>query len=542
MSGASDRPQASAPKRITLAVFGNPESLVHTIGGNQPGNDALERLVNAGLANQDERGVLQPQLASAVPSTENGLWTQLPNGAMETTWKIKPNLRWHDGEPFTAADVLFTAKISQDREIPDLNKPAFAFVSSIEAPDALTVVIRWTKPYILADQLFTYTRSMQHMPLPAHLLEATYSADKARLLDLPYWTEAFVGTGPYKVHEFASGSHLILDGYDAYVLGRPKIDQIEVRIMTDTNTALASVLAGAVDVTVGRGLSLDQANAIRQQGWNGKIELNTVNRYIAHPQLLNPTPSVITNVNFRRALLHAVDRQALVDTLHFGFTEVSYTYVMPNSPAYPAVQSAIVRYDYDPRRATQLIEELGYSKAADGAFRDSSGQRLSIEIRSTAEEDMHRKVNLAVGDYWQRIGVGYEPLFLTRAQSRDRAVSATFPGFRIGTTPSQVDRIGQYMYGPTTPLPENNFVGGNTVRYMNPEYDALLERFNAAVPTRDRLAALAGIVRHQTENLIELPLTTYADPPLVGPRVKGVQTPSEDNTTVIWSAHMWDVE
>lgn len=541
LDGAGDGRQASGPKRMTLAIFGDPESLVHSIGGNQPGNDALERLVNAGLANQDERGVLQPQLAEAVPSPENGQWTLLPDGGMQTTWKIKPNLRWHDGQPFTSADVLFTARLGQDREIPDLYKPAYQRVASVEAPDPLTVVVRWSQPYVLADQLFTYSRSLQHMPLPRHLLEPTYAEDKNSLLTLSFWTEGFVGTGPYKVREFAAGSHLLLDAYDAYVLGRPGIDHIEVKIITDTNVALGAALAGAIDLTVGRGLSLDQANAVRQQGWNGKIELNTVNRYIAHPQLLNPNPPIITNVEFRRALLHAVDRQSLVDTLHFGLTEVSHTYVMPNSPAYPMIERAVVRYDYDPRRAAQMIERLGYTRGTDGVFRDGSGQRLQVEIRSTAEEDMHRKMNLAVGDFWQRIGVGYEPLFLTRAQSRDREMAATFPGFRIGTTPSQVDRIGQYMYGPQTPLPENGFVGGNTVRYMNPQYDALLDRFNTTIPVRERMAVLAEVVRHQTENLIELPLTTYADPLLVGPRVRNVLSPSEDNTTVAWSAHLWDV-
>src|SRR5207244_4797465 len=136
---------------------------------------------------------------------------------------------------------------------------------------------------------------------------------------------------------------------------------------------------------------------------------------------------------------------------------------------YPLIEHAIVRYPYDPRTAAQLVEELGYARGPDGAFRDPSGDRLSVEIRSTAEDDMHRKVNLAVGDAWQRFGVGYEPLFTTRAQSADRAWDVTFPGFKLGTQPSQLDRIGVYLYGPDAPLPENNYVGGNRSRYMNRE-------------------------------------------------------------------------
>src|SRR4029453_14151363 len=89
------------------------------------------------------------------------------------------------------------------------------------------------------------------------------------------------------------------------------------------------------------------------------------------PQFLNPNPAVIGNVQFRRALLHALDRQQLVDALQFGLTSVADTYLSPDDPGHRDTAGGIVRYPYDPRQAAQLIESLGYTRAADGSYEDA---------------------------------------------------------------------------------------------------------------------------------------------------------------------------
>src|SRR6266571_3863631 len=102
----------SAPKRIVTAMMGNPPLIYQRIvgggsGGQIPGIDALEMLVNTALTAKDEKGNLLPFVSEAVPTLENGLWRVLPDGRSETTWKIKPGVVWHDGTPFTSADLLF---------------------------------------------------------------------------------------------------------------------------------------------------------------------------------------------------------------------------------------------------------------------------------------------------------------------------------------------------------------------------------------------------------------------------------------------------
>ncbi|MBM2812145.1 MAG: ABC-type transporter, periplasmic subunit, partial [Chloroflexi bacterium] len=168
---------SSAVKRVVAAILSDPPTLRNTINtrgasGSVPGVDAVEGLLHSGLVAGDHRDLFHARMAEAVPSLENGLWNVLPDGRMDTTWKIRPNARWHDGTPFTAADLIFTQTVAIDPELGVFREPAFVLISSIDAPDPQTAIIRWTKPYIAADGLFA--TSTDAAPLPRHLLERSY--------------------------------------------------------------------------------------------------------------------------------------------------------------------------------------------------------------------------------------------------------------------------------------------------------------------------------------------------------------------------------
>src|SRR6266545_198540 len=148
--------QSTGPKRIVTAVVGQPSAWVERLrSGPRVGAWNLYELTTAGLTLIDAQGELQPQLAAAVPTVENGLWRISPDGTMETTWKLKPNLKWHDGTPLTSADVAFTALIDQDRELPFLRPATYSAVDAVDTPDPQTIVVRWKRPYIDADRLLT---------------------------------------------------------------------------------------------------------------------------------------------------------------------------------------------------------------------------------------------------------------------------------------------------------------------------------------------------------------------------------------------------
>src|SRR5207245_7526134 len=112
---------------------------------------ALEQLMISRVALPDDQSSLVPILADKVPSVENGLWKSFPDGRMETTWHLRPGITWHDGTPFTANDLVFTAMVERDKAVPMTRIRFYDYIASIEAPDPQTLVLGWNKPYIFAD-------------------------------------------------------------------------------------------------------------------------------------------------------------------------------------------------------------------------------------------------------------------------------------------------------------------------------------------------------------------------------------------------------
>lgn len=529
---ASEAPKPAASKRTAVAL------LKSDLAALRPSVDSTSNrvfeLMHAGFARLDPQGEVHAQLAEAVPTLENGLWKVFPDGRMETTWKIRTDARWHDGTPVTSDDFLFGTRAEQDREIPWRVDDGFQSIAGIEAPDTSTVTVQWRRTYILADAM---TGSAERL-LPEHLLEQAYLGDKGSFLAQPYWTTQFVGAGPYKVKQFVPGSGVVLEAFEHYVLGRPKLDEIEVKFIASSTTLAANLLAGAVELTLGTTLSPDEAVNLRDQWRDGVLHRGSY-RYgggvgIA-AQSINPTPAIVGNLQFRRAMLHAIDRQALVDTIMAGMTEISPT-IYPLS--LEGIESSVVSYAYDPRRAAELIEGLGYRRgAADGVYQDASGQKLSIPLWAIEEEQERVKSMLAAADDWKRLGIDVQP-FIVPAQQNDLEYLYTYPAFFTRGTGGGVIDLQRRLHSTGVPLPANGFRGNNLSRYMSPELDALIETFFATIPKQERTQALGRVVHHVTDQVVGLGLFYQADITMINNRLANV-TPSTFFARG-WDAHLWD--
>jgi peptide/nickel transport system substrate-binding protein len=540
-SGAGSAP--SGPIRITAVVSGAPPVLYNKIADPAiAGVSAVEALVNVGLSLQDQTGVARPRLAESLPSVENGLWTIAPDGSMETTWKIRPGAKWHDGVPFTAEDLVFTSQVVRDPELLAFGDPAFRPVTDVRTVDDRTVVVSWSRPYIYADQIF----GTLGMPLPRHLLEGAYTESKATFSDLPYWSSGFVGNGPFRLKEWVPGSHLVVEAFDGFVLGRPKIDEIEIRAIIDTNVLVSNVLSDQIDVSLGRNLSPEQGSVLRQQWQGGKVEVGRITLALnAWPQLVNPRPAIVGDLRFRRALYAALDRRTMAENLEGGLAYVADGWATPILPEYAEVAQSFVRYEYDPARARQEIQALGYTPGPDGIGRDSAGNPLSVEIQTIALPDINQRTLLVVADSWQRVGVGVEPNVVPAQRVSDPAYRASFPGFQLLRYPSDVFSNGAGgFHSLAARLPENNFIargpggGINWSRYASPELDALVDRFFATVPRRERLQVAGQILHHATDQVLVIPLFWDPSLSLVSNRVQNVP-PIGDS--VPWNVEEWQV-
>ncbi len=532
---AGAAPISRAVKRITLGTAREQDFRPSASG---PERVAFQ-LVHTGLTVRGDQRIRHPRLAEAVPSLENGLWKLLPDGRMETTWRLRDGARWHDGAPLTAEDLLFSLQVGRDPEMSAFNSLAYASIEEARAPDLRTLSITWKEPFIGADTLLD---AQLGGLLPKHLLDDAYRTNKASLLDLPYWTSEFVGAGPYRVREWVLGVGLLLDANGDYVLGRPKIDEIEVKYIPDANTLTANLLAGAVDVTPNVG-SIDLGIQLRDQWRGGTVAFNygSDNWVALFPQFVDPRPAVVGDLQFRRALAHAIDRQELADTLVAGMSPVAHTFLSPNQAAYRDIEAAVPRYDYDPRRAAQLLEARGYSKGSDGIYRDEANRRLELEVRSSPTEQAAKPAS-AVADYWQRLGVDATAVPASPQQNQDQQYVATFPAFAVFGSPNDVNNV-RILYSSETRLPSNNFRisgTGNRSRYMNPEFDTLLETYFKTVPVPERIQVLGQIIRHMADQVTVVGLHYNVQPGAISDRVVNVGR-EWVQVFITWNAHEWDV-
>jgi peptide/nickel transport system substrate-binding protein len=536
---AAPPPLTAAPKRITVGVQSDftavATRLVRSGTASRPGVTEVESLVHAGLSQTDNTGALQGELAEAVPSTANGLWKVFPDGRMETTWRIREGAVWQDGTPFTSDDLLFTATVGRDPELPLMRNSGLALVERMTAPDPRTLVVEWKQPFIDADTLFAANGSVQHLPLPKHLLESTYLDNKSAFETLPYWSTEFVGLGPYRVQDWTFGSFLILQAYDQFVLGRPKIDSIEVRFYPDPNVLQAAMLSEAVDLPLGtsRSTSYDLAQDL-QARWSGTVTFSPGNALAFWPQLLNPTPTILGDARFRRALVQAVNRQEMVNAFYSGNTTIADAIIGPQEPEYVDVKASAVRYDYDPRQATAAIEALGFSKGPDGIFRDAAGQPLELQIHS-GPTDLLQKAKLAAASQWQTLGIAMTPINDSDAQRADVRYRAAMMGFdtaRVGTG------IPYRNFKSTEArTPENGYVGLNTTGYMSPELDSLIDRYLVTIPRPERVQVAGQIVHHLSDQVVPMLMFYDVTATAVGRRVRNVATEGNE----LWNAIAWDV-
>jgi peptide/nickel transport system substrate-binding protein len=258
-----------------------------------------------------------------------------------------------------------------------------------------------------------------------------------------------------------------------------------------------------------------------------------------HPQLLTPNPPIVGNAEFRKAILYAIDRQSMAETLTYGWASKADSFMNPNQPQYREIEGRITRHDYDPRKAATMIEGLGYTRGADGTYRDATGQRLSVELRSLAGN--LEPFKLAVAGYWRDLGVGVDEQIVPFQRANDTEYRATFPAFEVLTQPNDLGGL-PLLHGRFTRLPENNFTGGNNwSRMMDPQFDALLDRWQATIPKPERIQVLGQILYEISDRLNVMPLVYGVRPIAISSRMQNVGVGTTVEASQAWNVHAWDV-
>jgi peptide/nickel transport system substrate-binding protein len=197
-----------------------------------------------------------------------------------------------------------------------------------------------------------------------------------------------------------------------------------------------------------------------------------------------------------------------------------------------------VKYAYDPRQAVQLIEGLGYKRGGDGSFGDASGGKLSVELRTSADNTARVRALSAVADDWRQVGVGVQETVMPSQLQGDREYRATRCCFEINRGGTALDFVDAY-HSDGVRTAANRFRGNgrthNYPRYANPDLDALIERFDRTIPMAERLQVVGQILQHMTSQVVQMGMYYDVQPVMVHNRL------GTNFVGFTWNAHEWDL-
>ena len=514
--------QSRVRPTLTIAVQREPSTFSRVFIGaaeSAGGLTVLKQIPSNQLAVLNDRNVWVPQLAADLPSVPGGTWRMNPDGTMDTVWKLRPNVLWHDGTPFTSQDLLFAFRLGKDPEVPNNVGPALAMMESAAAPDPLTLVVHWSTPYTFADQ------APGLEPLPSHLLEAVYQKDKTFMLNSSLLGEGFVGLGAYRLTRWERGSYLEFGPFDDYYLGPPPLGKVLVRVIPDLNTIIANVYADALDVVMGVGVSLETGVQVRDrvEGSGGHVEfvpsLNPKWIEIQHRAEFAVPVNGLTNKTVRQAFLQGIDRKALVELATLGQGQVADGWVHPSEALFGELNPSLVKWPYNPARAQQLLADAGWIRGPSGALvNQPGGQSFTVEARYSTDGESD-KVVASVASMWETLGAQVKLVELTPVQKSSNEFRAKFSGVAGLVGP---DLLGRQLHSKYMASEENRWTGGRA-GYNNPRFDALLERFWVAVDPAVQIPTYKDLTQLVSDDVVLFPLYFAVVPVISAKGVSGLK-------------------
>lgn len=483
------------------------------------------------------------QLCVKLPTIEDGdavpFDSQTEDGEPVTgvrkTYEIRDDAYWADGTPVTTDDVLFAWEMGKNPQ---------TGVDILKAyQDVLEIEVHGPKRFTVVERKLTYRYpSMGDFSvMPAHVDRAAFAEPRDYRNRTLYQTDPTnpgLWNGPYRVGAVEVGSQITLVRNDHWQGRAPAFDRVVIRAIENTSALEANLLSGSIDMIAGEsGLAIDQALAFeKRHGGEGGGDFQVIYQpglIYEHLDVMLSNP-ILSDLKIRRALLHAVDRDAINERLFAGKQPVATGSVNPLDWTYTT--EGVPTYPYDPDAAKALLEEAGWTPGPDGVRVDGEGTRLSISLMTTAGNRTRELVEQVLADYWKRVGIETvirnEParVFFGETVSKRRFTGLAM--FAWLSSPEHLPRTS--LHSESVPTEANNWGGQNYTGYANPEMDRIIDAIEIELD-RDRRAGLwAELQRLYATDLPVLPLYFRADAYILPTWLEGVRPTGHKYTSTNW--------
>ncbi len=360
---------------LTVQVASDPRFLCPALRGSFNITNLAAKIIEP-LVDLDAAGQPQGRLATSWESTADGL---------AITFHLRQGVKWHDGKPFTSADVQYCA-INMWSKVQNYGTGVFRNLTAVDTPDVNTAIFRFSKPMPL--RLMLYAATELAYVAPKHVYDGTdFFANPANT--------APIGTGPFKFSSYTPGQNVIVErNPDYWVPGQPYLDKIITRFIADPAAATAAIESG--DVHMSLFSSIPRTDLVRL-GKDPALRVSTKGNEansIGNAVCFNHRRPEFQDVRVRRAFVHAIDADFYVKSFLLGLGKRAIG-LQPSSSAFYFTD--LPDYAYDPKKAEALLDEAGLKKGPDGI-------RMTVRLTSTNGDDAVRFITY-VQQSLQRIGV-----------------------------------------------------------------------------------------------------------------------------------------
>ena len=493
-----------------------------------------------GLTMVDEKGDFYPVLATDLPTQANG---GLSADNLKVTWKLRPDLKWSDGQQLTSDDIKFTWEVISDPTSGALSGTGgFDLIQSVETPDTTTAVVTYSTPYP------GYLAQFMWGLFPRHAAGAPTD------MTTWAWDRQPVGAGPFIVTDWQSGASITLERNPYfYLAGKPYLDKLVFRIVPEPAAQSAMMMQGEAQVQLWPGMddkaSYDNLMAGKATEtlvpgvWNMAIDFNLSKPFDGDPGPTPPHP-ILGDLSVRQAIAHAIDYDTLVHDV------LRDTVAPSTSPfAYGWYQCDIPRvYPYDPEKAKQLLDQAGWVVGSDGirvakgAKYAPDGTRLSLELQGYTNFEPLQRTEEFIVDNLKTVGIE------ARIQNYDFSIIF---GSWSDNSPRMIGDYDMLIYDRSLSIEpqgglenlylSNNFPtadnpsGGNVERWQNTQADQDIQAAGSNFDLSSRKQSMCDLGNLISTELPQLYMYLFQDG-------YGFSTDLTGYTVSTWGSMVWDVE
>ena len=437
----SREPVIKNPMALTVGLSADAKRLLPLLASDSASGQ-ISGLIYNGLTKYDKNIKITGDLAES--------WEVSPDG-LQILFHLRKGVLWHDGAEFTADDVIFTYRTVTDPKIPTPYGSNYGPVKKIEALDKYTVKVVYAEPY--APALESWGMGI----LPKHIL---YNKD----ITDEYYSRNPIGTGPFKLKEWVTGQKIVLEAFDNYFEGRPKINKYIARIIPDTATMFLELKFGGIDFM---GLTPPQY----------KLQAGTdfFNKYFQkfrYPSFgftylgYNLRDRKFADIRIRQALTYAINKNDIIDGVLLGYGIPCTGPFPPESWAYnPEVKDLT----YNPEKSMQLLREAGWEKGESGLL-EKDGKTFEFTVLVNQGNEERLKAAQIIKEDLKKVGIRMNIKVLEwQAMLHEFIDKKRFEAVIMGWALSRDPDLYDIWHSSKTKEGEFNFIS-----YKNEEVDRLL--------------------------------------------------------------------